>query len=99
MEGHATMKFTIDSMTCNIFYLIILMIFCVGGQGDALDLMQDCRWVSIWGLVSLFEVQALQRATLELVGWVLRAIGLHHSREYFMDPQHHSLIAHVPPFG
>ena len=31
-------------------------------------------------------------------GEVLRAMGLHHNREHFMDPQHHSLIARVPPF-
>ena len=59
MEGHVTMKCPIDSMTCKLFYLIILMIFCIGGKGDALDLMQDCRWVSIWGLVSLYGLLAL----------------------------------------
>ena len=58
MEGHATMKCPIDSMTCKLFYLIIMMIFCIGGQGDALDLMQDCRWISTWGLVSLYGVLA-----------------------------------------
>ena len=68
MEGHATMKCPIDPMTCKFYYLIILMICCIGGQGDTLDLMQDCRWFFIWGLVSLYEVLALQRATLELVG-------------------------------
>ena len=49
IEGHATMKCPIDSMTCKLFYLINLMICCIGGQGDALDLMKDCRWVSISG--------------------------------------------------
>ena len=52
MEGHATMKCPIGSMTCKLFYLIILMIRCIGGQGDALDLMQDCMWILIWGLDS-----------------------------------------------
>ena len=56
MEGHVTMKCPFDSMICKIFYLITLMICCIGGQGDALDLMQNCRWVSIMGLVSLYEV-------------------------------------------
>lgn len=74
------------------------MICCIGGQGDALDLVQHCRWVSTWGLVSLYRVLALQRATFALVGWELRAMGLRHSRDYFMDPQHRSMIAHVPPF-
>ena len=59
MERHATMKCPIDPMTCKHYYLIILMIFRIGGQGDALDLMQDCRWVFIWGLVSLYKVLAL----------------------------------------
>ena len=58
-EGHATMKCLIDSMICKLFYLIILMICCIGGQGDALDPMQDCRWVFIWGLVSLYGVLTL----------------------------------------
>jgi len=62
------------------------MICCVGGQGDAFDLMQDCRCIAIWGLVVLYEVLALQRAALALVGGALRAMGLHHSRDYFMDP-------------
>ena len=47
MEGHAIVKCPIGSMTCKLFYLIILMKFYIGGQGDALDLVQDCRWVSI----------------------------------------------------
>ena len=68
MEGHATMKCPIGSMTCKLFYLIILMICCIGGQGDALDLMQDCKWVFVLGLVTLYRVLALQRATLALVG-------------------------------
>ena len=68
MEGHITMKCPIDSMICKLFCLIILMIICIEGQGDTLDLMQDCRWVSIWGLVSLYGVLTLQRDTLALVG-------------------------------
>jgi len=99
MEGHATMKCPIYSMTCKLFYFIILTICCIGEKGDTLDLMQNCKWVSIWGSVSLYGVLALQRATLALVGWALKAMGLCHSREYFMDPQHHSLIACVSPFG
>lgn len=59
MEGHATMKCHIDSMTCKMFYLIILMIFFIGGQGDALDLIQDYKSVPFWGLVSLYGVLAL----------------------------------------
>ena len=47
MEGHATMNCPLDSMICKLFYLIILMIGCIGGQGDALELMQDCKWISI----------------------------------------------------
>ena len=68
MNGHATMKCPLDSMTCKLFYLIILMICCIGGQGAALDRMQDCRWVFIWVLVSLYEVLALLRATMALLG-------------------------------
>lgn len=68
MEWYATMRCPIDPMNCKLFYFIILMIFCIVGQGDTLDLMKDCRWVSIWGLVYLYEVLALQRTTLELVG-------------------------------
>ena len=68
MEGHATMKCPIGSMTCKLFYLIILIIGHIGGQGDAFDLMQDCRRIFIWGLVSLYGAVALQRATLALVG-------------------------------
>ena len=68
MEGHTTIKCLTGSMTCKLFYLIILMIFCIRGKGDALDLMQDCRWIPIWGLVSLYAVLAFQRATLALVG-------------------------------
>ena len=68
MEGYATMKCPIDSMNCELFYLIILMICCIGGQGGALDLMQDCRWIPIWGLVSLYRVAAHQRATWHFVG-------------------------------
>jgi len=68
MEGHATMKCSFDSMICKLFYLITLIICCIGGQLDALDLMHDFRWVSIWGLVSLYRVQPLQRVTLALVG-------------------------------
>lgn len=49
MERHATMNFPLDSMICELFYLITLMICCIRGQGDALDLMQDCTWVSILG--------------------------------------------------
>ena len=68
MEGHATMKCPIGSMTCKLFYLIIQMICCIGGQGHTLDFMQDFRWVSIWGLVSLYGVLTFQRATMALVG-------------------------------
>ena len=66
-EGHATMKRPFDSMICKLFYLITLMLCCIVMQGEALNLMQDCRWVSIWGLVSLYGVQALQKVTLALV--------------------------------
>ena len=59
MEGHVTMICPIRSMTCMLFYLIIMMTFYIGEQGDALDLIQDCRWASIWGLVSLYKVLAL----------------------------------------
>jgi len=54
MEGHATMKCPIDSMICKLFYLIIIFICCIGGEGDALYLMKDCRWVLIWVLVRGF---------------------------------------------
>ena len=40
MQGHATMKSSIDSMICKLFYLIIIMIFlywretgCIGYYG------------------------------------------------------------------
>jgi len=59
MQGHATMKCPIDSMIGKLFCLIILMICYIGGQGDALDLMQDCSWVSIWGFLSLYGVLTL----------------------------------------
>ena len=75
------------------------MICCIGGQGEALDLMQDCRRISFWGLVCFYGALSLERATLALVGWALRAMGLHHSRYYFMDPQQCSLIAPIPPLG
>ena len=39
MEGHATMKCHIGSMTCKPFYLIVLMTCCIGGKGDELDFM------------------------------------------------------------
>jgi len=68
MEGNSAMKYPIGSMTCKFFYLIILMLFFIVGKHDTLDLMQDYGWVSIWGLVSLYGVLALKRATLELVG-------------------------------
>ena len=59
MEGHATMKCPFDSMIHKLFYLITLMICCIGGKGNALDIMQDCKWVSILGLVSLSGVLSL----------------------------------------
>jgi len=68
MEGHATMNYLIDPMTYKLFYLITLMNCCIGRQGDTLDFMQDCRWLSIWGLVFLYRVLALQMSTLAPVG-------------------------------
>ena len=38
------MKCPIEPMTHKHYYLIVLMICCIGGQGDALDIMQDYRW-------------------------------------------------------
>jgi len=48
-------------------------------------------------LVSLYGILALQRATLALVGQALRAMGLHHRRYYFMDPNtdHLLLVFHL----
>jgi len=46
--------------------------------------------VSILGLVSLYGVLTLQRVTLAHVGCVLRAMGLHSSRQHSMDPQRYS---------
>ncbi len=42
--------------------------------------------VSILGLVSLYEVLILQRATLAYVGCALKFMGLHSSRQHSMDP-------------
>ena len=48
--------------------------------------------VSILGLVSLYRVLILQRATLTS-GFTLRAMGLHICRKHSMDPHSHSEIA------
>jgi len=59
MKGHAIMNCPFDFMICKLFYKSTLMICVISGQGDALDLMHDYRWVSILALVSLYGVQAL----------------------------------------
>ena len=65
---HVAMKCPIDSLISKLFYLITLMIFYIGGKWDELDLMPDFKWVSIWGLVSLYAVQALKKVTMALLG-------------------------------
>jgi len=54
--------------------------------GDTLDLIQDCRGVFILDLASLYGIQAIQRVIMALVGWALRAMGLHHSKALIATP-------------
>ena len=58
---------TLLSMICRLFYTITLMIGYTGSLGDALDLIQDCRWFP-FGFGLPIRGPNPQRATLAHIG-------------------------------
>lgn len=86
LEGKPTMKFPLLPLVCKLIYSITLMNYCIGRWRDTLDLIHDCRCAFILDLASLYGIQALQRITMEYVGWALRAMGLWQCKALIATP-------------
>lgn len=77
------------------FYWWIVVLEARGRIGSYVGL----QMVSPLGLLSLYGVLTLQRATLAHLGCVSRAMGLHSSIQHSMYPQRCSDIARDSPIG
>jgi len=71
---YATMKCPLGSMICRLICSIAPMNCCIRRRGDALDLIQDCRWIFIMG----FGLPIRDPSPLEGINGINRVSGESH---------------------